>query len=131
VEEDIRRRRAVALRYDPEREEAPRVVASGKGHLAVRIEELAREAGVPLRQDDALPYSRPPARPPATAAMASSQEPKSASGQDDVLAEYLAALDLYQEIPPALYAAVAEILAFVYRLDGQRRERARGGTGEE
>ncbi|MCR4401006.1 MAG: EscU/YscU/HrcU family type III secretion system export apparatus switch protein [Syntrophomonadaceae bacterium] len=100
MEEDIRRRRAVALRYDPEREEAPRVVASGKGHLAVRIEELAREAGVPLRQDD-------------------------------VLAEYLAALDLYQEIPPALYAAVAEILAFVYRLDGQRRERARGGTGEE
>jgi len=31
------------------------------------------------------------------------------------LAEYLMALDLYEEIPPVLYPVVAEILAFIYR----------------
>lgn len=34
---------------------------------------------------------------------------------DPQLIEVLSALDLYQEIPPELYRAVAEILAFIYR----------------
>lgn len=34
--------------------------------------------------------------------------------QDDVLAETLARIPLEEEIPPALYLAVAEILAFIY-----------------
>lgn len=37
--------------------------------------------------------------------------------EDPDLAELLSALDLDVEIPPALYRAVAEVLAFVYRLD--------------
>ena len=35
---------------------------------------------------------------------------------DPQLVEVLSALDLYQEIPPELYKAVAEILAFVYKM---------------
>lgn len=79
-------RKAIALKYEPEEHQAPVVVAKGKGLLAERIMEMAREAGVPLREDPQL-------------------------------AEYLSALDLYQEIPPQLYEVVAEILAFVYRMD--------------
>ncbi len=37
--------------------------------------------------------------------------------QDQVLADYLMALDLYEEIPPQLYQIIAEILAFVYGMD--------------
>ncbi len=36
--------------------------------------------------------------------------------EDKELVEFLSMLDLYQEIPPDLYRAVAEILAFVYAL---------------
>ena len=36
--------------------------------------------------------------------------------EDTELVEFLSMLDLYQEIPPELYKAVAEILAFVYSL---------------
>ncbi|MFO0753654.1 MAG: EscU/YscU/HrcU family type III secretion system export apparatus switch protein [Thermodesulfovibrionales bacterium] len=36
--------------------------------------------------------------------------------EDRQLLEVLSTLDLYQEIPPELYKAVAEILAFVYRI---------------
>jgi len=78
--------KAVALRYDPEIHEAPVVTAKGRGLLAEKIIELARESGVPIKEDPQL-------------------------------VEYLAMLDIYQEIPPELYQVVAEILAFVYRLD--------------
>jgi len=36
--------------------------------------------------------------------------------EDPQLVEILSTLDLYQEIPPELYRAVAEVLAYVYRL---------------
>ena len=83
-----RPRRATALRHDGR--DAPRVVASGRGHVADRILEAAREAGVPLREDP-------------------------------VLLEALATLELEQEIPPELYKAVAEALAWAYRLAGKRK----------
>lgn len=90
------RPRAVALIYDGERMPAPTVSASGKGKLAERIIELAREHNIPIRQDAAL-------------------------------AELLSQLDVGQIIPPELYPVVAEVLAFVYRLEGRqvgsRRER--------
>ncbi len=44
-------KRAVALRYDPAREAAPKVVAKGKGRTAEQILALARKNGVPIRQD--------------------------------------------------------------------------------
>ena len=37
--------------------------------------------------------------------------------EDKQLADYLTALDLYEEIPPQLYVVVAEILAFIYRMN--------------
>ncbi|HYW28730.1 MAG TPA: EscU/YscU/HrcU family type III secretion system export apparatus switch protein [Gaiellales bacterium] len=80
-----RPKRAAALRYDGS--DAPRVVATGRGLVAEKILEAAREAGVPLREDP-------------------------------VLMEALATLELEQEIPPELYRAVAEALAWAYRLSG-------------
>ena len=46
-------RQAIALEYDPD-EEAPRVIASGRGELAERIIEKAKEAEVPVHQDGKL-----------------------------------------------------------------------------
>lgn len=77
---------AAALRYVPPQDAAPRVTAKGRGQLAERIVALAKEYGVPTREDPEL-------------------------------VEILSALELGQEIPPECYAAVAEILAFVYSLN--------------
>jgi flagellar biosynthesis protein len=80
--------KAVALRYDREAAQAdataPQVVAKGSGWVADRILALAREHGVPVREDK------------------------------DLVA-LLSACDLGQEITPEMYAAVAELLAWLYR----------------
>ncbi len=81
--------KAVALRYDRQKEHAPRVLAKGKGELARRIVDKAREHGIPLYRDDDL-------------------------------VEVLAALELDTEIPGELYRAVAEVMVFVYKLNGKR-----------
>ncbi len=47
-------RRAAALRYDKDHASAPKVIASGAGLIADRIVEIAREQGVPVREDPAL-----------------------------------------------------------------------------
>ncbi len=49
-----KRLRAVALGYDPEHDDAPRVLASGQGVLAERIIALAQANGIPIREDAAL-----------------------------------------------------------------------------
>lgn len=46
-------KQAIALEFDPE-DEAPKVIASGKGELAERIIEKAKEASVPVHRDDKL-----------------------------------------------------------------------------
>lgn len=46
-------KQAIALEYDPENE-APTVIASGKGALAERIIEIAKGADVPVHRDDKL-----------------------------------------------------------------------------
>jgi flagellar biosynthesis protein len=46
-------KQAIALEYNPD-EAAPRVIASGKGELAERIIEKAKEADVPVHRDDKL-----------------------------------------------------------------------------
>lgn len=46
-------KQAIALAYDPS-DEAPRVVASGRGYLADKIIEKAKESDVPLHRDDKL-----------------------------------------------------------------------------
>lgn len=83
---DKPRKKAVALRYDPEQDPAPRVVAKGQGVIADKILEIAHEHDIPIRQDS------------------------------DLL-EILAALDIGKLIPETMYAAVAEILAFLYRVN--------------
>jgi len=93
---DARAPVAVALVYDPDTSQAPLVVAMGERKLAERIKQIAREAGVPLVEN------KPIAR------------------------ALLATCAIGKPIPPALYAAVAEILAFVYRL---RNPRYRGDAG--
>jgi flagellar biosynthetic protein FlhB len=77
---------AVALSYREGRMGAPRVVAKGRGEIALRIRELAAEHKVALFE--APPLAR---------------------------ALYTAA-DLGDEIPPALYNTVARVLAYVYQL---------------
>ena len=46
-------KQAIALQYDPG-DEAPRVIATGVGHLAERIIEKAQEADVPIHEDSKL-----------------------------------------------------------------------------
>lgn len=46
-------KQAVALEYNPS-EDAPKVVASGRGRLAEKIIEKARESDVPIHRDDKL-----------------------------------------------------------------------------
>src|SRR5262249_34253447 len=48
---------AVALRYDPEGDAAPVVVAKGERLMAERIKQVAREAGVPIFRDVTLARS--------------------------------------------------------------------------
>lgn len=52
-ETDNKIKQAIALEYDPG-EEAPKVIASGKGILAEKIIEKAKEANVPVHKDDKL-----------------------------------------------------------------------------
>jgi flagellar biosynthetic protein FlhB len=77
---------AVAIRYAIESGAAPKVVAKGKNHLAQRIRQTAIENQVPIVEN-----------PPLARALYSSVE-------------------VGQEIPAHLYRAVAEILAYIYRL---------------
>ena len=46
--------RSVALRYRPDKDSAPKVVAKGERLMATRIIEKAREFGIPVREDPAL-----------------------------------------------------------------------------
>ena len=80
---------AVAVQYDPEKYDAPFVVAKGADYLAQRIKEIGRENKVEIVEN------KPLAR------------------------MLYANVDIGQVIPPELYQAVAEVLAFVYNLKGK------------
>ncbi|MCB9562648.1 MAG: EscU/YscU/HrcU family type III secretion system export apparatus switch protein [Kofleriaceae bacterium] len=86
---------AVALRYRAEEGQAPRVVAKGRGPVAERIRELARAAGIPI-------VAQPP-----LARMLHKLVPEG------------------RQIPGSLFHAVAEVLAYVYRLRRRAAARAR------
>ena len=86
---------AVALRYRATEMRAPVIVAKGAGELCEKIKEAARKAGVPIVERRAL-------------ARALFRQVK-----------------LGAEIPPALYKAVAEILAYIYSLRAERAVEAR------
>jgi flagellar biosynthesis protein len=52
--EKTNRKRAVAIRYDPARDKAPKLVAKGKGLMAEQILALARKNYIPVREDPNL-----------------------------------------------------------------------------
>lgn len=54
MSEPIQPKKAVALRYDEAQDEAPKVVATGQGHVAERIVETAQQAGVAIQENPAL-----------------------------------------------------------------------------
>jgi len=86
---------AVALQYEKGRMSAPTVVAKGAGHIAVKIKALAIESGVPVLEKREL-------------------------------ARYLYKnVEIGHIVPESLYSAVAEVLAFVYRM--KKKYKALGG----
>ncbi len=82
MEEEEKRKKAIALRYTVGRDRAPVVVAKGRGELAERIIEIARREGIPVVEDRHL-------------------------------VEALLRIEVFEEIPPVLYEAVARVLVFV------------------
>ncbi len=80
---------AVAVKYDPKVADAPLVIAKGEDYLAQRIKDVARENHIEIVEN------RPLAR------------------------MLYANVDVGQAVPPELYQAVAEVLAFVYHLQGK------------
>ena len=82
---------AVALEYRPEEMPAPVVVAKGQRLLAQRIKREANWHGIPIIENPALAQA------------------------------LYRSVEVGQAIPAKLYAAVAEILAFIYRLQGRTR----------
>jgi flagellar biosynthesis protein len=79
------RKKAVALRYDPEKDNAPVVLAKGYGELAERIIKIAKERNIPVVEDKDLISA-------------------------------LIKVEVFEEIPPELYRAVAKVLVFIKTL---------------
>ncbi|MCP4583175.1 MAG: flagellar biosynthesis protein FlhB [candidate division Zixibacteria bacterium] len=79
---------AVALKYDLETMPAPTVVAKGERLMAERIKELAKKAGVPIVENKPLART------------------------------LFKSVEVGMEIPAKLFKAVAEVLAYVYKLKG-------------
>jgi flagellar biosynthesis protein FlhB len=77
---------AVALKYERQSMTAPVVVAKGKGFLALRIREIARQNGVPVLERKSLARA------------------------------LYSSVEIGSEIPHALFRAVAEVLAYVYKI---------------
>jgi flagellar biosynthetic protein FlhB len=77
---------AVALKYDPSTMRAPRVVAKGGDLIALNIREIAEKHSIPILEQPPLARS------------------------------LYTHTHLEQEIPPALYSAVAEVLAYIFQL---------------
>lgn len=77
---------AVAIKYEPEKSDAPIVVAKGQDYIALRIKEIAKENRVEIVENKALARS------------------------------LYASVDIGDPIPEELYQAVAEVLAYVYSI---------------
>jgi len=80
---------AVAIKYESKGMNAPKVVAKGVDEMAMRIRKVASENGVPIVQKPSL------AR------------------------ELYAKVELDEEVPQDLYKAVAEVLAYIYKLSNK------------
>lgn len=80
---------AVAMAYDPETMDAPKVVAKGADQIALRIREVAEEHDVAVIEN-----------PPLARAL-------------------YGAVEIDQSVPPEHYKAVAEVISYVFRLQGR------------
>ncbi len=82
---------AIAIQYDAQKMSAPKVLAKGKDLIAQKIKEIAAEHDIPIVED----------RP---------------------LAQLLfKSVDIDEQIPPDLFKAVAQILAYIYQMKKRRR----------
>ncbi len=81
-----RQKSALSLHFDQQKSQAPKVTAKGKGLMADRIIELARQHDIPVREDPDL-------------------------------VEVLSQVEVNQEVPPSVYRVVAELLAWVYKMN--------------
>lgn len=82
---------AVALRYKPDRDSAPIVLAKGQDSLALRIVQIAQEHQIAVLEN--VPLAR----------------------------ALYAQAELNREIPPELYAAVAEVLVYIFQLNEKKQ----------
>ena len=80
---------AVALKYDPDKTPAPKVVAKGMGEIAMRIREIAAEHGVTIIERKPLARS------------------------------LYATVKVGHTIPVEMYEVFVEVMAYVYRLTGR------------
>lgn len=80
---------AVAIKYEPEKMPAPYVLAKGADFMAQRIKDIAREHNIHLMENKPLAQA------------------------------LYQTVEIGQSVPPELYKAVAEVLAFVYSLEGK------------
>lgn len=85
-EEKKKLKEVVALTYKQNLENAPTVIAKGKGSIAENLIKIAQEHHIPIQEDPSL-------------------------------VALLGQLDINESIPEELYQAVAEVFAFVYRID--------------
>lgn len=89
----VKTTKAVALQYEREVDDAPRVVASGKGAIAEQILAVAFARGIKVREDAEL-------------------------------VEILSLVDVDCPIPLEAFAAVAEILTYVYQANASYKQRS-------
>ncbi|HHT04663.1 MAG TPA: flagellar biosynthesis protein FlhB [Hydrogenispora sp.] len=83
-------RLAIAIKYEADKMTAPQVLAKGQGYVAAKIREIANEHRIPLVENKPLART------------------------------LYQTVEIGELIPPNLYQAVAEVLAFVYRLRQRR-----------
>jgi len=81
---------AVVLKYDSGEMEAPVVIAKGKGKIAEKIKEIAIENDIPIVENKPLAQA------------------------------LFKATEIGDEIPEEFFHAVAEVLAYVYRLKNKK-----------
>ena len=81
--------KAAALSYDQKKDAAPRLAAKGRGDIARRILDVAREHDIPIHQDADL-------------------------------MEVLETVEIDQEVPLEVYAVVAEIFSYIYKVNQQK-----------
>lgn len=84
---------AIALKYNPEKYAAPILLAKGQDHVAMKIRELAKEHNIPIVENKPLARA------------------------------IFKTMELGQVIPRELFAAVAEVLAYVFKLKKKKLAR--------